>query len=141
MFANGLCLSTRNEDPERASRPFDRSRDGSVQADAAGILIVEEFEHARRRGAEIYAEIAGYGSAGDCRFALKFPNAIEPGVKAIQAALRQAQAEPEAINYYSALGVAHPWIDVLETRVIKAAFREAARKLPASSIRSMIRTG
>jgi len=137
-FTNGLCLSTRNEQPESASRPFDRTRDGSVQADAACVLVLEEYRHALKRGAKIYAELSGFGSSGDCKSALKLPSSLEPGIRAIQKALKQACIETSEVDYYSALGVAHPWIDVLETRIIKAVFREATTQMPASSIRSMM---
>ncbi|MCZ7646116.1 MAG: beta-ketoacyl-[acyl-carrier-protein] synthase family protein [Planctomycetota bacterium] len=137
-FANGSCLSTRNDDPQHASRPFERNRDGNVQADAACILVLEEYERACARGAEVYAEITGFGSAGDSCCALKFPKSEWPGAQAIKKALYQAGREASEVSYYSALGVAHPWIDVLETKTIKLAFQDAARRLLVSSVRSMM---
>lgn len=137
-FANAHCLSRRNNDPEHASRPFERNRDGNVQADAACIMVLEEYGHALARGARVYAEVTGFGSAGDAAHALKMPQSEAPGAQAIRKALRQASREPREIDYYSALGVAHPWVDVLETRSIKAVFKEDANKLKASSVRSMM---
>jgi 3-oxoacyl-[acyl-carrier-protein] synthase II len=136
-FASMRALSTRNDEPERASRPFDRERDGFVVGEGSGIVILEELEHARRRGAEILAEIVGYGMSGDA-FHITAP--AEDGVGAIRvmrATLRDAGVPPEAVDYINAHGTSTPPNDRIETLAIKEVFGEHARRLAISSTKSM----
>jgi len=137
-FGNGKCLSRRNSDPSRASRPFDRQRDGYVLGDAACVLILEEYEHAKARGAQIYCEVRGYAGASDSSSAMKISKSDDAGVRAIEKALTGAQRTPSEIDYYCAIGASDPWMDIRETNTIKRVFREEAKHLCVSSIKSMI---
>ncbi|MBN2490706.1 MAG: hypothetical protein JXQ29_07645, partial [Planctomycetes bacterium] len=131
-------LSVRNDAPEKASRPFDRDRDGFVMGDGAGVLVLEEYEHARARGAEILAELCGFGQSAD---AYHITAPMESGAGAAQAirlALRDARVNPEEVDYINAHGTSTPYNDVIETRAIKAAFGAHARKLVINSSKSMI---
>lgn len=137
----GFCalkaLSTRNDEPERASRPFDAERDGFVLAEGAAVLVMEEWEHARARGADIYAELAGYGASDDA-YHLTAPDPNGAGAaEAIENALADAALAPEAVTYINAHGTATPFNDAMETRAIKRAFGESARKVTISSTKSM----
>ena len=138
----GFCviqaLSTRyNDTPEKASRPFDKDRDGFVVGEGAGILVLEEMEHARRRGADIYAEVAGCGSTCDANH-LTAPHPEGRGaVQAMQMAIRAAGMKPEDIDYINAHGTATPINDPTETLAIKKVFKEHAKKLKVSSSKSM----
>jgi len=132
------ALSTRNDEPEKASRPFDRERDGFVIAEGAGILILEELEHAKRRGARIYAEISGYGATDDA-YHMTAPDetGIAPSM-AITKALDDAGVKPEEVDYINAHGTSTPLNDKLETRAIKIALgEENAKKVSISSTKSM----
>jgi 3-oxoacyl-[acyl-carrier-protein] synthase II len=133
------ALSTkRNDDPERASRPFDRDRDGFVMSEGAGILVLEEYEHALARGARIYCEVAGFANTCDAHH-LTAPDPEGRGVaRAIGLAIKDAGLEPEDIDYVSAHGTATPLNDPIETKAIKHAFGVHASKLKISSIKSMI---
>lgn len=137
-FGNMGALSTRNEDPERASSPFDKKRDGFVMGEGAGMLVLEELEHAQKRGARIYAEIIGYGLTGDAyHMTSPGPNG-EGGARAMKMCLRSAGLKPEDVDYINAHGTSTPLNDKLETEAIKTVFGEHAYKLAISSNKSMI---
>ena len=135
-FANMKALSERNDSPETASRPFDATRDGFVMGEGAGILILEELEHALRRGATIYAEIVGYGATGDA-YHLTAPAPDGEGAqRAMKRALKDAGLEPKDIQYINAHGTSTPANDFNETRAIKAVFGEHAKSVNVSSTKS-----
>jgi 3-oxoacyl-[acyl-carrier-protein] synthase II len=134
-FAAMRALSTRNDDPARASRPFDKDRDGFVIGEGAGILILEELEHAKARGAKIYAEIVGYAMTSDA-FHITMPDVDGPR-RVMVKAIKDAQIQPDQIDYINVHGTSTPIGDVNETNAIKAAFGEHAYKLAASSTKSM----
>jgi len=136
-FAAMRALSTRNEAPEKASRPFDRDRDGFVMGEGAGILILEELEFARRRGANILAEVVGYGMAGDAFHITQPSEDADGAVRVMQNTLADAQLLPAQVNYINAHGTSTPFNDRLETLAIKKVFGEHAPKLPVSSTKSM----
>jgi 3-oxoacyl-[acyl-carrier-protein] synthase II len=135
-FANMKALSERNDSPETASRPFDATRDGFVMGEGAGILILEELEHALKRGATIYAEIVGYGATGDA-YHLTAPAPDGEGAqRAMKRALKDAGLEPKDIQYINAHGTSTPANDFNETRAIKAVFGEYAKTVNVSSTKS-----
>jgi len=135
-FANMKALSERNDSPETASRPFDATRDGFVMGEGAGILILEELEHALNRGATIYAEIVGYGATGDA-YHLTAPAPDGEGAqRAMKRALKDAGLQPTDIQYINAHGTSTPANDFNETRAIKAVFGDAARDVNVSSTKS-----
>jgi len=133
-FAAMRALSTRNDDPTRASRPWDKDRDGFVMGEGAGILILEELEHARRRGATILAEIIGYGMSADAYHMTQPAPEHEGGYRVMRNALRDAKLEPEAIGYLNAHGTSTPIGDTLEAHAIRNLF---GKKVPVSSTKSM----
>ena len=136
-FAALRALSTRNDDPQHASRPFDLNRDGFVIGEGAGIMILEELEFAKRRGARIYAEVVGYGMTGDA-FHITMPDASGSGaVRVMQKTLKDAGANPEDVGYINAHGTSTPYNDKFETMAIKKTFGEHAQKIPISSTKSM----
>jgi 3-oxoacyl-[acyl-carrier-protein] synthase II len=136
-FASLRALSTRNDEPARASRPFDRDRDGFIIGEGAGVLILEELEHARARGARIYAEIVGYGVSADA-YHITAPSEDGDGaVRAMAMALRKAGIQPSAVDYINAHGTSTPYNDKLETMAIKRCFGEHARRVAISSTKSM----
>jgi 3-oxoacyl-[acyl-carrier-protein] synthase II len=136
-FAAMRALSTRNDEPERASRPFDRDRDGFIIGEGAGVIVLEELETARRRGAAIYAELVGYGMSADA-FHITAPSEDGGGaVRVMAAALAQAGVEPGAVDYINAHGTSTPHNDRLETLAVKKCFGEHARMLAMSSTKSM----
>lgn len=134
-FAAMRALSTRNDDPAGASRPFDRDRDGFVLGEGAGVLVLEEFEHARARGARIYAELAGFGMSADAGH-MTAPNMDGPR-RAMLSALRNGGINPDQVDYLNAHGTSTPLGDVNETNAIKAALGEHARKVVVNSTKSM----
>ena len=136
-FAAMRALSTRNDDPERASRPFDTRRDGFVVGEGAGILILEELEFARRRGAKIYAELVGYGMSADAFHITQPAENGEGAFRVMQNTLADAKVGPEAVDYINAHGTSTPLGDRQETQAIKSAFGAHAKKMAVSSTKSM----
>ena len=134
-FAAARALSTRNDDPQTASRPWDRDRDGFVLGEGAGVLVLEEYEHAKRRGAKIYTELIGFGMGADA-FHMTAPNVDGPK-RSMKAALRNAGIDPGQVQYLNAHGTSTPLGDINETNAIKLAFGDAASKLVVSSTKSM----
>ena len=139
---SGFCalkaLSTRNDEPQRASRPFDRDRDGFVLGEGAGILVLEEMEHARRRGATLHAEIIGYGMAGDGTHITAPDPEARGATAAIRDALRDARLAPDDVDYVNAHGTGTVLGDVMEVKALKTAFGAGAAKLAVSSTKSFI---
>ena len=136
-FASMRALSTRNDDPERASRPWDRDRDGFVIGEGAGIVVLEELEHARRRGAPILAEVLGFGMSSDA-YHISAPSEDGDGaIRAMRAALDDASSNPEDVGYINAHGTSTPAGDVVETVAIKGVFRNHAKNVLVSSTKSM----
>ncbi len=137
----GFCamkaMSTRNDEPTRASRPWDKARDGFVLGDGAGILILEEYEHARARGARIYCELAGFGASSDAYHMTAPAESGEGAARCMAQALRDAGLAPEAIGYLNAHGTSTPLGDLGETLAIKTAFGDHARRMMVSSTKSM----
>lgn len=137
-FCAAQALSTRNDAPEKASRPFDAQRDGFVMGEGSGIVILEELEYAKKRGANIYAEVIGYGMSGDA-FHMTAPHEKADGaIRAIKAALKDAGMAPSQIDYVNAHGTSTLLNDKLETLAIKTVFGEHAKKVAVSSTKSMI---
>ena len=136
-FAAMRALSTRNNEPERASRPFDKERDGFVIGEGSGILILEELDFALQRGAQILAEIVGYGMSGDAFHITQPEETADGAVRAMRSTLADAAIRPEQVNYINAHGTSTPYNDRLETLAIKKVFGEHARTLAVSSTKSM----
>jgi 3-oxoacyl-[acyl-carrier-protein] synthase II len=134
-FAAARALSTRNDDPATASRPWDRDRDGFVLGEGAGVLVLEEYEHAKKRGAKIYAELAGFGMGADA-FHMTAPNVDGPK-RSMKAALRNARLNADAVQYLNAHGTSTPLGDLNESNAVKLAFGDHARKLVVNSTKSM----
>lgn len=132
-FCSMKALSQRNDDPTSASRPFDKDRDGFVMAEGAGILILEEYEHAKARGAKIYGEIVGYGATGDAYHITSPAPGGEGGARALTMALNNAGLNPDQVDYINAHGTSTSLNDKFETAAIKSAFGDAAYKLAMSS--------
>jgi 3-oxoacyl-[acyl-carrier-protein] synthase II len=136
-FGSMKALSTRNDDPEHASRPFDLDRDGFIIAEGAGMVVMEELEAARARGAKIYAEMIGYGQSSDAYHIAAPPENGEGAARCMSMALRDAQLNPEDIDYINAHGTSTPLNDRCETAAIKTVFGDHARQLAISSTKSM----
>ena len=137
-FSNMKALSRRNNEPQRASRPFDKDRDGFVLAEGAGILILEELEHAKKRGATIYAELLGVGSTADAHHITSpHPDGAGAG-RSMQMALKDAHLDPQDIQYINAHGTSTPQGDIAETKAMKAVFGSHAKKLAVSSTKSIL---
>jgi 3-oxoacyl-[acyl-carrier-protein] synthase II len=136
-FAAMRALSTRNDEPERASRPFDANRDGFVVGEGAGVLILESLDFAQRRGANILAEIVGYGMSGDAYHITQPAEQGDGGYRVSMAALRDAKLSPDDIGYVNAHGTSTPIGDAIETTALKHVFGERAKKVPISSTKSM----
>jgi 3-oxoacyl-[acyl-carrier-protein] synthase II len=134
-FAAARALSTRNDDPITASRPWDKDRDGFVLGEGSGVMVLEEYEHAKRRGAKIYAELVGFGMGADA-FHMTAPSVDGPK-RSMRAALRNAQIPADAVQYLNAHGTSTPLGDVNETNAIKLAFGDHARRLVVNSTKSM----
>ena len=136
-FAAARALSTRNDDPQKASRPWDQDRDGFVLADGAGAVVLEEYEHAKARGATIYAEVLGFGMSGDA-YHMTLPAAGGEGAgRCMQTALNNANVAPSQIDYINAHGTSTPAGDLCETSAVKTVFGDHAYKLAMSSTKSM----
>jgi len=136
-FCTMKAMSTRNDSPQTASRPFDVDRDGFVMGEGGGILILEELEHAKKRGAHIYAEVAGFGMSADAYHITSPAPGGEGGARAISAALRSAGIKPEQVDYYNAHGTSTPYNDKFETMAVKSVFGDHAYNLVINSTKSM----
>ena len=137
-FAAMRALSTRNDDPEHASRPFDADRDGFVIGEGAGVLLLEELERARGRGAKIYAELVGYGMSSDA-FHITQPSENGDGaIRVMTNALKDAGVQPQEVDYINAHGTSTHYNDKLETLAIKKVFGDSAYSIPVSSTKSMM---
>ena len=136
-FASARALSTRNDDPQTASRPWDKDRDGFVLSDGAGVVVIEEYEHAKARGAKIYAEVVGYGMSGDAYHMTLPAKGGDGAMRCMNIAMRNAGINPDQINYINAHGTSTPAGDQAETDAAKGAFGDHAYKLAMSSTKSM----
>ena len=136
-FSQMKAMSTRNDEPTKASRPFDAGRDGFVCGEGGGLVVLESLEHARQRDARIYAEMVGYGMTGDAHHMTAPDPEGDGAARAMAAALRDGGLEPSAVGYINAHGTSTPYNDKFETIAIKRVFGEHAKKVPISSTKSM----
>ncbi len=136
-FISAKAMSTRNDDPESASRPWDKDRDGFVLSNGAGIMVIEELEHARRRGADIYAEITGFGMSGDAHHMTAPPEDGEGAARCMKIALRDAGLDGKEVDYINAHGTSTPLGDLAESDAVKTVFGDHAYQLKVSSTKSM----
>jgi 3-oxoacyl-[acyl-carrier-protein] synthase II len=136
-FGQAKALSTRNDSPQQASRPWDRDRDGFVLSDGGGAMLLEEYEHAKARGARIYAELSGFGMSGDAHHITAPPEDGNGACRAMQIALRDAGLNPDQVQYVNAHATSTPLGDKAETQAIRSAFGEAAYKLAINSTKSV----
>ena len=141
VISSGFCaaraLSTRNDDPTTASRPWDKDRDGFVLSEGAGVLVLEEYEHAKARGARIYCELAGFGMSADANHMTAPCEDGEGAARCMSNALRNSQLNPESVDYLNAHGTSTPLGDKAETVAVKRTFGDHARKLVMNSTKSM----
>jgi 3-oxoacyl-[acyl-carrier-protein] synthase II len=137
-FCANRALSTRNDEPARASRPFDRDRDGFVLSEGAGIIVLEEYEHARRRDAKMYAEMIGFGMSGDGTHIVQPDPEGRGAAYAMQQMLKDAKAEADSVDYINAHGTGTPLGDIAETKAIKIVFGDHARRIAVSSTKSSV---
>ena len=136
-FGAARALSTRNDNPQAASRPWDQDRDGFVLGDGAGVVVLEEYEHAKARGANIYCEVVGYGMSGDAHHMTLPSENGEGAARCMAAALKNAKLAPEDIDYINAHGTSTPAGDVAETDAIKTALGAHAQSVLVSSTKSL----
>ena len=136
-FCSMKAMSTRNDEPARASRPFDSQRDGFVMGEGSGILVIEELEHAKRRGAPILAELVGYGATGDAHHMTAPAPEGEGAARAMRAAIADSELSLQSFGYLNAHGTSTPLNDKFESQAIKSVFGEQARKVAVSSTKSM----
>lgn len=136
-FSSMKALSTRNDEPEKASRPFDRDRDGFIMSEGAGVVVVEELEHARARGAKIYCELTGYGLSADAYHMTAPPADGEGAARAMQTAMAHAKTTPDQVDYVNAHATSTGLGDISETRALKTVFGEHAKKVSISATKSM----
>ena len=137
-FCAARAMSTRNEEPHRASRPWDKDRDGFVMGEGSGVLVIEEYEHAAKRGAKIYAEIVGYGMTADAYHITQPEEEGRGASAAMDLALKDAAVNPDAVDYVNAHGTSTPLGDIAETKALKSSFRQHAKKLAVNSTKSMV---
>jgi 3-oxoacyl-[acyl-carrier-protein] synthase II len=136
-FAAARALSQRNDDPATASRPWDKDRDGFVLGEGAGVMVLEEYEHAKARGAKIYAEVSGYGMSGDAYHMTAPPEDGDGGRRSMINAMKNAKVNPDEVNYLNAHGTSTPLGDIAETTGIKRAFGDHAKSMVVNSTKSM----
>ncbi|MFC4821891.1 beta-ketoacyl-ACP synthase II [Dokdonella ginsengisoli] len=136
-FCSARAMSTRNDEPERASRPWDKDRDGFVLSDGAGVLVIEDYEHAVKRGARIYCELAGFGMSGDAYHMTSPPEDGDGARRSMAIAIADAKLNPEQVGYINAHATSTGVGDIAEVQAIKACFGDAAKTIPVSSTKSM----